>query len=162
MSTECTRIADQLRRAFEGKAWHGPSLQELLTGVTAEQAAIRPIAAGHSVWELVLHIEVWTQTALAATKGVPMPSLLAADQDFPLVQDASSKAWEAAVSRMFVTRDALSLAIGQFGDDRLAETVPGRRYDFYFLFHGVVQHSLYHGGQIALLKKIDQIAPTEP
>jgi uncharacterized damage-inducible protein DinB len=153
MSTECTRIADQLRRAFEGKAWHGSSLQELLTGVTAEQAAIRPIAAGHSVWELVSHIEVWTQTALAATKGVPMPSLLAADQDWPLAGDTSSKAWEAAVSRMFATRDALSRAIGQFGDERLTETVPGRRYDFYYLFHGVVQHSLYHGGQIALLKK---------
>jgi hypothetical protein len=161
MSTECTRIANQLRRAFEGKAWHGPSLKELLADVTAERAARHPVAGAHSVWELVLHIEVWTQTALAATRGVAMPSMLAADQDFPLVQDASSKAWEAAVSRMFATRDRLSLAMGQFGDDRLTETVPGRRYDFYYLFHGVVQHSLYHGGQIALLKKIDQIEPTE-
>ena len=39
------------------------------------------------------------------------------------------------------------------GDARLQDTVPGRQYDFYYLFHGIVQHSLYHGGQIAMLKK---------
>ena len=44
-------------------------------------------------------------------------------------------------------------AIEKFGDERLQETVPGRKYDYYYLFHGIVQHSLYHGGQIALLKK---------
>jgi DinB superfamily len=153
MNTECIRIADQLRRALEGKAWHGPSLTKILADVTAEHANARPIASVHSIWELVLHIEAWAQAALAATNGVPMPNMLAPEKDWPAVHDASSSHWEAAVSHMFASGEALSLAMGQFGDDRLAETVPGRRYDFYYLFHGVVQHSLYHGGQIALLKK---------
>jgi uncharacterized damage-inducible protein DinB len=153
MNTECIRIADQLRRAFEGKAWHGPSLTELLADVTAEQAKARPIAKTHSIWELVLHIAVWTQAAADAVQGVPMPNIVGTDKDWPAVQDASPQAWEAAVSHMFAASEALSLAIRQFGDDRLAETVPGRQYDFYYLFHGVVQHSLYHGGQVALLKK---------
>jgi DinB superfamily len=156
MNTECIRIADQLRRAFEGKAWHGPSLKKILADVTAEHAAAHAIASAHSIWELVLHIEAWTQAALDASNGVAMPNMLAPDKDWPAVHDASPKGWEAAASSMFAASEALSLAIGQFGDDRLPETVPGRRYDFYYLFHGVVQHSLYHGGQIALLKKAAQ------
>src|ERR1041384_7534740 len=31
--------------------------------------------------------------------------------------------------------------------------VPGTPYNVYFLLHGVIQHDLYHAGQIALLKK---------
>ena len=57
--TEIDRILDQLKRAFEGHAWHGPSLKELLNGVTAQQAHARPLANAHSIWELVQHIAVW-------------------------------------------------------------------------------------------------------
>jgi hypothetical protein len=38
-------------------------------------------------------------------------------------------------------------------ESRLRERVPGKRYDFYFMLHGVAQHELYHAGQIAILKK---------
>lgn len=58
-----------------------------------------------------------------------------------------------AVTRLLATKNGLCTAIEQLGDARLSETVPGRAFDFYFLLHGVVQHSLYHAGQIALLKK---------
>src|SRR5256885_1288552 len=72
MNSESLRISDQLRRAFTGEAWHGPSLHELLAGITAEQARTRPLPSGHTIWELVLHIELWARIAFEATKGVPM------------------------------------------------------------------------------------------
>src|SRR5260370_40676654 len=53
------QIAEQLRRAFDGSAWHGPSMLELLEDVDAETAAARPIPNVHSIWELVLHTAVW-------------------------------------------------------------------------------------------------------
>ncbi|HEY6273454.1 MAG TPA: DinB family protein [Terriglobales bacterium] len=156
MNTECLRIADQLRRAFEGQAWHGPSLKQLLADVSAEQASMHRIATGHSIWELVSHIEVWTEAAAQAVDGVPMPKIVGTDRDWRPVTEPSARAWTAAMSRLFATGDQLSRAIEQFGDARLGETVPGRQYDFYYLFHGIVQHSLYHGGQLALLKRATQ------
>ena len=53
---ESERIAEQLRRAWEGEAWHGPPLKEILAGVTAQQAAARPVGGAHAIWEIVLHI----------------------------------------------------------------------------------------------------------
>src|SRR5260370_42600045 len=53
------QIAEQLRRAFDGSAWHGPSMLELLEDVDAETAAAKPIPNVHSIWELVLHTAVW-------------------------------------------------------------------------------------------------------
>jgi hypothetical protein len=154
MNTECLRIADQLRRAFDGKAWHGPSLKELLADVTVQQAHAHPVAHAHSIWELVLHIDVWMQAADDAVRGVPMPKIVGTEKDWPPVTDASETAWSRAVTTMFESAARLSHAIAPFEDARLSEIVPGRpQYTFYVLFHGVIQHSLYHGGQIALLKR---------
>ncbi len=57
--TEIYRIVDQMDRAFGGDAWHGPSLESLLDGITAEQASQHPVAGAHSIWELVNHIASW-------------------------------------------------------------------------------------------------------
>jgi hypothetical protein len=53
MKTELQRLEDQLERALEGEAWHGPSVLEILEGVSAHQAAAHPIAGPHSIWELL-------------------------------------------------------------------------------------------------------------
>lgn len=154
--TECSRIADQLRRAFAGDAWHGPSLRDLLSQVTHEQARARPLAGAHSIWELTLHIGVWAKAALASMRGVPMPQFvenMPPEQNWPLIQDTSSAAWKLTVDNALRAGDELATAIERFGDERLGDTVPGRDYAFYNLFHGIVQHSLYHAGQIAILKK---------
>lgn len=152
MNTECLRIADQLRRAFSGVAWHGPAIRELLAGVTAAQARARPLASAHTIWEIVLHIETWLNAALDGAGGVPLPKSLAAEKDWP-VPSSDTEAWALATDRMCETAERLAKAIEGFSDARLQENVSGRRYDFYFLFHGVVQHSLFHGGQIAMLKR---------
>lgn len=153
MTSECFRIADQLRRAFDGKAWHGSSLRELLSDVKPAQAAAHPLVGAHSIWELVLHITVWTRAALGATQGQPMPKIVGTPEDWPAVTDSSTEAWAGAMQRMYGAKDELAAAIEKFGDARLTEITPGRSYDFYHLFHGIVQHSLYHAGQIAVLKK---------
>jgi uncharacterized damage-inducible protein DinB len=152
MNTECLRIADQLRRAFEGGAWHGPAVQEILSGIGEDQARAHPLKGVHSIWEIVLHIEVWEQIALDVFHGVAMPTNLASKRDWPPAS-AGNAAWQAAVSQLFATNGQLCQAIEAFQDSRLGDTVPGRKYDFYRLFHGIVQHGLYHAGQIVLLKK---------
>lgn len=153
MNPECLRIADQLRRAFTGVPWHGSPLRELLDGITAEQACDHPLTSGHSIWELVLHIEVYVQAAHGVLEGVPMPKIAKTALDWRPVLDTSSGEWDATTNRLFESAERLAKAIEGFADDRLTATVPGREYDFYYLFHGIVQHSLYHGGQIAMLEK---------
>jgi hypothetical protein len=152
MTTECSRIADQLRRAFSGDAWHGPSLSELLDSVTAEQAGARPVPSAHSIWELVLHIDAYLTASCEAAEGGTMPKVYGTERDWPPVPDTSPAAWANATDSLFRDAGRLDGAIEAFADDRLGATVPGRDYNFYHLFHGNVQHALYHGGQIALLK----------
>lgn len=155
-NTECIRIAGQLRSVFGGEAWHGPSLSELLSGVAPEQAKARPLASTHSIWELVLHIEVWTTYAREAMHGQPIPPFvdnMPPEQNWPLINDTSAAGWKAATEKVLRAGSDLASEIETFGDERLRETVPGRTYDFERLLRGSVQHCVYHSGQIALLKK---------
>jgi DinB family protein len=153
MSAESLRIADQLRRAFGGDAWHGPPLSDLLAGITAERARARVLPSVHSIWELVLHIDIYLQVGFSATQGIPMPQLYGTEGDWPALGVDSAAAWSAAKERLFQNAEKLAQAIESFDDAKLHDIAPGRPYDFYYLFHGIVQHSLYHGGQIAILKK---------
>jgi uncharacterized damage-inducible protein DinB len=153
--SEATRIADQLRRAFAGEAWHGDSVLEILKGVRSAQASARPIAGAHSIWELVLHIAAWDGAVLRRMGGVAVS--LSDAENFPPVTDVSEAAWRAALAQVQRIHEELAAAVSAMPDSKLYEMVPGKEgahYTFYYMLHGVVQHELYHAGQIALLKKI--------
>ncbi len=150
--SETERIAEQLRRAYEGDAWHGPSLREILSGVTAAWARRRPISAAHSIWELVQHIAAWEAIVLRRIGGETINEV-SAEQDWPPVRDTSAAAWKKALGALEEGNKKLRAAIAQMTDERLNEKVPGKEREFYVELHGIVQHDLYHAGQIALLKK---------
>src|ERR1019366_4779500 len=81
--SEAARIADQLRRAFSGDAWHGDSVFEILEGVNAAQAATHPIKKAHSIWELVLHVAAWDGAVRRRLGGEALA--LSNEQNFPPV-----------------------------------------------------------------------------
>jgi len=149
--SEAARIADQLRRAFDGSAWHGPALLELLKDVDAATAAARPLADIHSIWELVLHIAVWDEAGLRRLDGEKWQPVGLAN--FPRVAKPTEATWRRAVAATKRTHDRLVKTVAALPDSRLWDRVPGKRYDFYHLLHGIAQHELYHAGQIAILKK---------
>lgn len=151
-SGECADIADQLQRAFYGSAWHGPALMELLEDVDAVTAAAKPLAGVHSIWELLLHVAAWDEAALTRLRGSKcQPS---GDANFPPVTKPDEAAWRKAVAAAKHMHDRLVKAVSALPDERLRDRVPGKRYDFYHMLHGIVQHELYHAGQIAILKKV--------
>jgi uncharacterized damage-inducible protein DinB len=156
--SQTERLADQIRRAYYGEAWHGDSIQEILSGVNAEAAAAHPLKHAHSIWELVLHIAAWNDAVRRRTGGQAVS--LTEKQNFPPIPDKSEAAWRAALEHLKKTHDELVKAVGAFPDDRLQEQVPGKRepyYNYYYMFSGIVQHELYHAGQIALLKKAQSL-----
>lgn len=150
--TEVEHIIDQLERAFEGDAWHGQSLSEILTGITADQAATHPIPHVHSIWEIVLHVAAWQKAVRERLQGKPMVSL-PDEVDWPTPGDTSEKAWFDAVELLRSEYEMLQEEALKWKERDLGETTEGQRFTVYQMLHGVVQHNVYHAGQIAILKK---------
>jgi uncharacterized damage-inducible protein DinB len=150
-NSEASRIADQLRRAFDGSAWHGPALLELLKDVDASTAAAKPLPSVHSIWELALHIAAWDEAVHRRLGGMKLQ--LTGLENFPRVPKPTDAAWHNTIAQVRKTHEALVKTVATLPDSRLYDRVPGKRYNFYFMLHGIVQHELYHAGQIAILKK---------
>ncbi|MFZ0730753.1 MAG: DinB family protein [Candidatus Sulfotelmatobacter sp.] len=152
IASESALIADQLHRAFYGNAWHGPAVLELLADVSAAAAAAKPIPDAHSIWELLLHIAVWDNAALVRFSGKKYQPT--GTDNFPLVPKPTEAAWRKAIAQAKRAHDALTKTVVSLPDSRLRDRVPGKRYNFSHMLHGIAQHELYHAGQIALLKKM--------
>jgi uncharacterized damage-inducible protein DinB len=154
--TECSRLADQIRRAFDGEAWHGDALVEVLSNVSAAQAAARPIKNAHTIWEIVLHIAAWDRAVLRRIGGTAVN--LSDSENFPAILDTGELAWETAVEQTRGVHSDLVKAVAAFPDSRLPEQVLGKEkqpyYDYFYMFAGIAQHETYHTGQIVLLKKM--------
>lgn len=158
--SETDRIWDLLQRSFEGgDAWKCPSLRDLLAAVTAPQAAARPIAGAPTVWELVLHTTACEDVARRRLLGEAVETL-ADEKAWPSPADASAAAWLQAKLDFGEARRALRQAVASFPDARLGDTVPGREYTFYVMLHGVVEHALYHAGQIEMLMVAQGVHPS--
>jgi uncharacterized damage-inducible protein DinB len=157
--SETERIWNELQRSFEGnEAWKCPSLRDLLAEVTAAQARAHPIAGAPSIWELLLHTTACERVAcrrLAGESVASLPDALA----WPRPQPATADAWLRAKLDFGDARRALRQAVAAFPDARLGEPVPGREYSYYVMLHGVVEHALYHAGQIEMLMLAQGVRP---
>ncbi len=147
--TESARIADQLRRSYEGVAWHGPSLREALEGVTAAMAAQR-YSDLHTLWEIVVHVTTWAGAVRRFLIENSYTSLTGAD-DWP----PPSGEWPDALHNLEIAQRQLWEEVRNLPDSRLEDMLlADKKYTVYVLLHGLVQHNLYHAGQISLLKKL--------
>jgi uncharacterized damage-inducible protein DinB len=152
MAIVAKRLANHIARTVRGPMWHGPALGDLLGGVTADQAAARPIAGGHTIWEIVLHVAAWAEIARARLQGERLGDPSTAE-DWPPVDSTDADAWTAAVDRLKHSYRQLAMAVQDFDDGALDAKVGELEYTVSNLLHGVIEHGTYHGGQIALLKR---------
>jgi uncharacterized damage-inducible protein DinB len=149
--SEIQRILDQMDRAFSGDSWHGPSLTALLDGVSAEKASKHPIPQAHSIWEIVHHIRAWNTIVQHRLKNDT--GEVTSETDWPPLWDASEITWKRALEDLGESHTRLRQVVAELREDQLEEKPADSRDSRYVMLHGVVQHDLYHAGQIAILKK---------
>jgi uncharacterized damage-inducible protein DinB len=150
-ASQVAELARELETLAHGDAWHGPALDELLEGVSAETAAARPIASAHTIWELVLHLTAWTDVFRRRLEGAAVEEPEAGD--FPPAPRPTAKAWEGATRALFAAHAALAARVARLSDTDLAAPIPGRPFDRHFQVRAAIRHAVYHSGQIGLLRK---------
>lgn len=159
MENELQRIVGGLRRVYEGGAWHGPSLVEALDGVSAADAAARPVPTAHTIYELTHHLAAWKGEVTRRLEGDEPGD--PAEGDWPDSGDVVDQSrWEAVMGMLAAAQVALLDTVLAFDAGRLGEPVSARASastsagdSFRAMLYGSMQHDAYHAGQIVLLKK---------
>jgi uncharacterized damage-inducible protein DinB len=143
---EAQRIADAYRAVTVKGAWYGPSLGELIANISPDEAVTPPVPGAHSISALLQHLLLWNERARNTSESSPMPRWEAekewAEPPIP---------WNELVSRWNKSRDLLEERIRNFPVEDLGKQVPGRSYPYETLLPGIVQHTIYHSGQIAMV-----------
>ena len=149
-----------LDQAYDHRSWHGTNLRGSIRGVSPRQAAWRPAAGRHNIWEIVVHAAYWKYVVWRRITRAPRRA-------FPLkgsnwfrraLLDASSseKAWRADLALLHEMHGSLRAAAATLAPGSLYRKDTGGADSAFSLVAGAAAHDLYHAGQIQLLKRLSQ------
>jgi len=150
--TEPQRIAALAESVFRDGGWIEVSPRDLFRSLTAAEAAAHPISGAHSAWEIALHLAFWHDAVRRRLEGETVE--YAPEEDWPPQPKASEANWQAALNQLDRSLEGLVNSMRGMKAKKLDEIVPGRTFNFYVMLHGVMQHDLYHSGQVMMLRKV--------
>ena len=149
---EMETIINNLKKTFEGRAWHGPSLLETLDSLDAGEARCRPIGGRHTILEIVNHCAYWMDAVVDSLKGKEMPKIEHGSVlDWPRMKEKDEE-WIDAQENINESYKELLKAIIKSDVTLLDDIVPGRKYAYREVLQGISDHNIYHAGQIAVFK----------
>ena len=146
MSEQIQKIADSYQAVTIKGAWYGPTVAELIAKIPVELATTPPVPGAHSISELLQHLLLWNERIRNTSESYPMPRW---DAEKEWAEPAIP--WKELVARWNQSRDLLEERIRKFPVEDLTKQVPGRNYPYETMFHGILQHAIYHSGQIAMV-----------
>ena len=152
--TESERILQQYDLVMHGDAWHGDPIWQILDGISPESAAHRALPGTHSIWEIVLHMMFWEGVASRRLQGERAG--LEEALNFPVPPATSEANWQKTLAGFRASNQQFHTLLAELDLARLDELSAAGKRTFYEEAHGLIQHNLYHAGQIALLKKAFQ------
>ena len=154
-SGELLLLLQILEEGYERKAWHGPNLRGALRGVGAQQAAWRPGADRHNIWELAVHAAYWKYANWRRLTGEKRGSFALAGSNWIVRPETpTEKTWRADLALLDAEHRRLRAAVEEIAPAALSRRVTGSPHRAATLVYGIAHHDVYHAGQIQLLKRL--------
>lgn len=151
-------LRDNLLNVWVGDPWYGSSGRKILDGIAAADAAARPVAGVQNIWETVLHLVAWSEEVAHRVRGDVAKD--PARGDWPKMPElANEDAWKRTLAELGTARQSVLDALEQSHEEDLhlfvkeAATAGHPQRSRAQTLAGLVEHDVYHFGQIALLKK---------
>ncbi len=154
MNKEMLYIAEQIKETYEGDPWFGRNANSLLAEVN-EQAAFEKPNGQHSIVELVWHMITWREFTISRFKKEEAKDLHYFEaHDWRKLDHNNKGLWQEGLQRLHETQKELIEIVQTQKDEWLEQNVEERKYNFRKLLNGVLQHDIYHMGQVAYVKKL--------
>lgn len=154
MNKELGYIIAQLKDAYEGDPWFGKSALKLL-GEVDETTAYEKPGGQHSTLELLWHMITWREFTIDRLQHSPQMQLAYFEEmDWRELDHNDMTLWPQGLERLQETQRQLQDLLAAQTDELLDQTVRERTYTFRKLLYGIIQHDIYHLGQIAYIQKL--------
>ncbi len=152
---EVQRLLAIIDQGYNRHSWHGTNLLGSIRRVTPEQAAWRPAAGRHNIWEIVVHAAYWKYAAWRRLTGAARGSFpLEGSNWFERPEVTTDAAWRQDVALLGQMHRLLREAASAVPRSDLERKIKGSTVTAFALLSGVAAHDVYHAGQIQLLKRL--------
>jgi len=155
MNKETQSIIKSFESTLSGQPWFGRAVYEILEEVDEAKANTKPNGTEHSMIELLWHMNTWAAFTLASLENKSSEEMKVIEANDWRTIDPKTHTWKKGMEQLKATHKRVVELLNQKEDDNfLKDIVTNRKYNFRFLLNGLVQHNIYHLGQVAYLKKM--------
>lgn len=147
--------AERLRELFlDGKWIANTNVKELLSGICFEQAT-KKVSDLNTIAELTFHINYYLAGVLKAIESSELDIHDKLSFQLPPIQ--AEHEWQNLVNELLSNAERFATLVGQLPDQRLDQAFVNEKYGSNLRnIEAIIEHSYYHFGQIALIKKLTQ------
>ncbi len=147
-----SQIARHIREVHFGGNWTDVNLKALLADVDWQQATTS-VRSCNTIAALVFHVNYFMRAALKVLRGGPLDAHDKFSFDLPPIDSQTD--WETFLQKVWSDADEFARLVEALPDDRLWHDFADGKYgSLYRNLTGIIEHTHYHLGQIALLKKL--------
>lgn len=156
MDKEIQLIQFQLREVYDGNPWYGRPLMSILHQATTLEAWNKQVSSGHTNLVLLRHMINWRLFTISRLEEEANKNTnYFDDNNWRIILNATKENWLDAMNDLAVSQKRLLHLLIMASDGILDNEVPGRSYDYRYLLYGIIQHDIYHIGQIMISIKED-------
>ena len=145
------QLSEHIHQVFFGGNWTWSNFKDQLSDVTAEEA-LRQVGDLNTIAKLAYHIGYFVAAQKRVLEGQALDAHDKFSYDHPPLN--SEETWRAMVEAILEDAEALSSLVAELPEEQLARHFVEEKYGSYFRnLLGLIEHTHYHLGQIALVKK---------
>jgi uncharacterized damage-inducible protein DinB len=143
----------RIEEIYSGNPWYGNSILETLKNINSGEAVKEIFPGGHTMVDLIYHMITWRYFTVKQLQGDGEYDVKQNDQnDWRAIDYNKKNLWEDTLSDFENMHKALLTELKNFKDEKLEEKIPARNFTYEYLLSGLIQHDIYHLGQIGLIK----------
>lgn len=155
MKKAINQLVKKYEKAYHGAPWYGDSIKKILNGTDPKIVFQKADKKAHSIAELTIHMIGWREFVLSRLEGNDNFKVNQKETfNWKRIDKNEKTAWKSILNELDKNQRKIISTLGKKNDEFLDEPVAGRKYKMKFLIDGIIQHDIYHLGQIAMLNKL--------
>lgn len=149
---------NRFNEIYNGSPWYGETVEAKLNDVTDKNAFLQPVDVAHSVAEIISHMTYWRKGLLSHLEGDGsfMPAVESHD-NWVSVAVLETKGWRKILDDFTQSQKKITELLAS-QNDQFLEKEYSIGSTFEYLIQGIIDHDVYHLGQIGLVKKLNSIS----
>ncbi len=143
----------QINELHYGSLWFDQSFNDKVGTLTDEEVFAQPHPQLHSVAEHVSHMFEWRKECILRFEGGKR-ELMEMPEDWKTNEELKQIGWQKLKDVFNESRFELIRLIEGKDDEYLKTPFRDYEYNYHYLIEGILQHDIYHMGQIGITLKL--------